>query len=240
MARAFDWKAKLAKLAPALEEVSCAGKTYWKTAKPIFPFVGNRLSFFTPDDRTIVFDTEGNLRRLIERGPDARPDYLWLEKWTQVDRGLLAVAINPRHPVIAEMAQPEDTDEQKEIHQLIGNISCSVMGVDLRDHLSYQAFAAFETEQAAERWTQKIKAHVLLGRLSMKFTRPNAKQPSSQDSPDFEAFEFQFEKDALDNAKVEREGGEFRFSTQIKVNLEPILEAFHSQLQKSLEAPKDK
>src|SRR5262249_26476695 len=91
------WKKQLQEVAPGLRGIKYRDHVYYKppqgpapqTFPTILPYMGKDMCYFLPDARTIVVDTEPNLRRLIKRGPVARPECVWAEGWQKVERGLL-------------------------------------------------------------------------------------------------------------------------------------------------------
>ncbi len=158
--RPFDWKGKLEKMCQGFQTISYAGTQYYKTAQPIFAFGNTRLCFFTPDDRTIVFDTQENVRRLLDRGPAARPNGLWTEPWHQVERDVLALALNHRHPDLIRSLQAEHLERDEEFLDLIRDSSRSVWGIDFRDHFQLRIFAQCDTEAKARSWAARAKTAI--------------------------------------------------------------------------------
>jgi beta-lactamase regulating signal transducer with metallopeptidase domain len=88
----FDWKGKLKEAVPGLEEAKHGGVAYWRFPKDAPGVFRRGVACLIPDDRTLVLDTEENLKKVIERG-DKAPDSLWLEGWKNVDRCLFALAL---------------------------------------------------------------------------------------------------------------------------------------------------
>ena len=95
----FDWKVpikmlvKPGKTPGELVEVRVEQQIYYRaTGSAIF---GPGVLFYFPDGRTVVCShDENNLRRRIQHGALERPEFLRGRDWPQVDRGLIAVAID--------------------------------------------------------------------------------------------------------------------------------------------------
>src|SRR5262249_10732251 len=67
--RPVDWKKHLLALALGIVERRREGKTYYCAPKGALPWFGPQLTFFVPDDRTVVFHEEpGALKALLSRG----------------------------------------------------------------------------------------------------------------------------------------------------------------------------
>ncbi len=227
----FDWKGKLEKMSQGFQTVPYAGTRYYKTARPIFPSVGNRLCFFTPDDHTIVFDTEETIQRLLDRGPAARPNGLWAEKWHQVERGILAVAINHRHPDLTHSLKAEHlAKDSKEFLDLIGDSTRSVWEIDFRDHFQLRIFADCTTESGARAWSRKVKTFINLAREAVS-------QSTAANSPGsaIEARWIAFIKDFYQQIQVDQEGAEVQIHSEVRVDFPALL---NSSLAEALSPPR--
>jgi len=92
MKEPFDWKGKLKDAVPGLEEARHAGVVYFKFPKEARGIFGHGVACLVPDGRTLVLDSEENLKQIIDRG-DKLPEGLWLEGWKRVDRCTFAMAL---------------------------------------------------------------------------------------------------------------------------------------------------
>ena len=74
--RPFDWLAFLRGWGLEFTEVREPGDVYQKITGPLKPMIGPNPCVYVPDDRTIVLDEEGPIRRLIRREqPGFRPTF---------------------------------------------------------------------------------------------------------------------------------------------------------------------
>lgn len=94
----FDWL-KLArewKLEPT--EARLGDKTYYKIQAKWVTILGPGTgAFFCPDDRTVVFDDEQIILKILGRDKTFSSPYIKDNGWEQVSRGLFAVALDNRN-----------------------------------------------------------------------------------------------------------------------------------------------
>src|SRR5262249_40921265 len=145
---AFDGKKYLQGLIADVQEVHYEGRVYYKTPKvsPAVAFLGVPLCAYMPDERTLVIDSEENLRRVIKDGPRPRPSWLTADHWQRVERGLLAVAINLKNPKIARYLETQK-EEAPIMAPLFDHVRQLVGGVDCRDDFVFRILASCETEE---------------------------------------------------------------------------------------------
>jgi hypothetical protein len=222
---AFNWKGLLQSNPPELAAISYRGKVYYKPVagalpgvahNPVVPYLGKDMCYFIADARTLIVDTEANLRRLIKRGPAGPPDWVWAEGWAKVDRGLLAVTLDCRR-LLSDDARAEGHKTPEQAIPL--NIEQAVWGIDGLDDFRMQGFARCATEQAAEAAFKK--ANGILGLTRLEFwLSPVRNHPST----DLETHEIRFASDLLKHAKLERRENQISFHTDAKVNSTDLLE----------------
>jgi beta-lactamase regulating signal transducer with metallopeptidase domain len=127
----FNWKGQMKELMPDVEEVRHAGGSYFRlSASKARPPLPGGMTYYVPDSRTIVFDTDTNLRRLIERKAAQAPHAAWADAWKQVEHDLVAMADDVRALDVAGALDPDDPDEARWA-ALLRN--CSWVTVGLRD-----------------------------------------------------------------------------------------------------------
>ncbi len=229
----FDWKGKLERLSEGFQTVPYAGTCYYKTIRPIFHFVGNRLCFFTPDDRTIVFDTEENIRRLLDRGPQARPAGLWMDKWHQVEGGVLALAVNHRHPDLVRSLQGGHLQDDELFLNLIRDANRSVWGVDFRQHFQFRIFVECTTEPKARSWKGQVNSLV-------EQTRDAALKGLPGDGPGrgLKGQWGAFVKAFYDRLRVERKGKEVQIGSEVQTDFPALLDRIIAEcLSEALKGP---
>jgi beta-lactamase regulating signal transducer with metallopeptidase domain len=164
----FDWKKQVDKILPGAVEVACEGKSYYQlTADPALtnllgiPSKDFRLYYCIPDGRTLVCDTDAMVRRILKREQLSRPLPIWSADWKHVERGLFAAAygardkkwLKDRKRIVRNANAPEEV--------LFENADSIVFGVDYGESFLFQAFVRCNSEEAAEKALEAIRA--LLG-----------------------------------------------------------------------------
>jgi hypothetical protein len=217
----FDWKGKIEKLGPGLQMVSSGGHTYYKARMPMSFFGGGPFCFFTPDDRTLVTDTEENLRRMFDRGPEARPACLWAEQWGQVEQRLMALSFEHRHPdVLRSLETSHEADDlvAKQVDELIKGSTRSVWGVDFRDRFKLRIIVECETADRAGAWEQLVKKAIDESRTAV-LTDTAGDGPAQGVKARWGAFA----KDFYDQLRVERNGKQVQIHSEVPVNFPALL-----------------
>src|SRR5262249_3339186 len=77
----FDWPTFLRGFRPDFTEVREGGRVYYKVTGRLKPLLGPNPCVYLPDDRTVVFDEEEPIRRLVRRETPAVPAYLAGPEW---------------------------------------------------------------------------------------------------------------------------------------------------------------
>ena len=86
----FDWLKMVQKFEPGLVEAEFGGVKYLSSAN-LRP--GLQLSFYMPDDRTVIAAPEARIRELIQSGGrEARP--AWADGWDKVAQGPVVAMVN--------------------------------------------------------------------------------------------------------------------------------------------------
>ena len=130
---------------PNLDEVRINKQAYYKGRLAGFDFC-----FYFPDARTVVCSSrEQQLRERIERGASEQPGFLRGDDWRQIDRGLMAIAIDNRQNRWKLDVSNEDP-EDLQIAPLLQNASRWVIGADASDVLKLHAVATCPGESQAE------------------------------------------------------------------------------------------
>jgi hypothetical protein len=90
----FDWVNLLRSYWPELIEAREGSRTYYKLKPGSAPSLSKAPAFLIPDDRTIIFDDEDVLLRVIRRDSPAPPDFARSADWKRVERDLFAVVFD--------------------------------------------------------------------------------------------------------------------------------------------------
>src|SRR5262249_34946273 len=152
----FDWKQLLRALIPEAVEVKLAGQVYYKIPvgkaeryELVVGLLGPDVCYYVPDGRTVVFNTEENVRRQLGRKPGDRPARPWAEEWKRIDRGLLAVILDNRNGSWSrELAARKEPGDAK---AYFDNVSWITYGINAADDFVFQGLARSETEKQARK-----------------------------------------------------------------------------------------
>jgi hypothetical protein len=217
----FDWKKHLQSLKVELKEVSIAVETvdgksmscvYYKTPKEVVTMFGRGICYFIPDGRTIIYDTEENLRRMLTRKPDALPAYYWSDAWKRIDRDWFALAYDGSHPQIRATKS-----DDPEVALLLQSPLQVVAGCDGFDDFHFHAFARYESEQLAEKMAKLIDGMCGFAGLHLRVQPVLGKVP-----PNAPPLAMQFVKDLLDNRRIHHQQKEVTFETQARIGFAEI------------------
>jgi beta-lactamase regulating signal transducer with metallopeptidase domain len=151
----FDWKPACKQFAKSfgrkdveLREVHFLGKTYYKTSE--HNALGHIGCLYLPDSRTVVYSShEERVRGFIERGASHRPDFLAGDDWRNVERGLVAVALDTRQAKWKLDAESDDPADLP-VAPLLQQASRWTFGVSHVDRLTFRAFGTCGSPQDAQ------------------------------------------------------------------------------------------
>jgi hypothetical protein len=126
MAKDFDWLGQLRDWCAEWQEHTHAGTKYYSGKMPsmIFGLVGARAWFYLPDARTLVVETEENVKALVAAGgKPARP--AWAADWAPVEGGVFGMVMT--HPwATAGKVMPAD-GEWDETERRVGRAVGAVL-----------------------------------------------------------------------------------------------------------------
>jgi beta-lactamase regulating signal transducer with metallopeptidase domain len=223
--RDYDWKKVLADLIPGTEAVQWEGKTYYRVPKNVGPVLmgilgSQRLYYFIPDSRTVVFDTEANIRRLLKNPGKPVPPPVWAKDWKQVERGLLAIARDMRDKRwLHDRKQPEEKMSAAEIAAVENSISL-VCGADYRDRVTFCTLARCATQADAAALARK-------GDEMLRELRQQAagnKDKATAKDPMMKAFRL---VDAfLSQSRISEQGVIVRWDCEVRMSLSELFAAW--------------
>jgi hypothetical protein len=218
----FDWKAQVKKLVPEVEEVAYAGKTYLKLPRsPVFFRIANAKTAFccyVPDSRTLVIDTEPNLRRLID-GKTAAHRHTWAEDWKRIERRVVAFAFDMQDKSwLADRRQPEEGLEEDEL-LILKNTNSAAFGIDF-----VEKFVIESIVRCAGADGGKQVARVVAG-LTAKGHEDVALELKEGKAEGFALTFLRFQSDLLRNAKAECDGAIIRWRTEARLDLAEVSRA---------------
>lgn len=234
MTAAYDWKKLLDALAPGSEEVPYAGKTYYKLPRSnemIRQIAGvTEPAYYIPDEHTIVFHDEADLRRLIGLQPGERADRPWADAWKRVERDMAAVVFDNRNgrwtKELAARSEPEPA-----LVPFYENARWIMFGIDGTDDFQFQAIAGCATERGGESIAKAAEAVLAKGReaLAAELKKDNGgkgQSPSGAERPDAaQRVACQFLIDLLANPSLQHDGKLVSVRCVTKKRFDEVIEA---------------
>ena len=152
MEKEFDWVKQLKEWGSEWKEHAHAGAKYY-SAKMTVPLLGPKESvmwFYLPDGRTMVLDSEENIKKLIDA--KVKPTApAWAGDWKAVEGGMVAVVLPDVKGKLAPKMPTEKTDDavkEAAIKSLIAiskKTARATIGVDLHDGCSIKLRLACAT-----------------------------------------------------------------------------------------------
>ena len=222
----FDWKPaikaffkKLEKSDLDLVEVRLGGHVYYKRLKSPYPRPFGPDAFYLPDRRTIVWDYEDNLRRMISQTTRTGPDFVKVDDWPKVGSGLIAAAMDTRDnrwKLDVETDEPEDLPF---VH-LLQQPTRWVLGIDGTDALVLQAIASCDSE--SKRNVVARNVDTLLGQGRIALGKRNTSDPKF-DPADFESGAMRLAAEFVRASVVGRDGLAVEIRATSTVNVDSLL-----------------
>jgi hypothetical protein len=221
-AKNYDWNKALKTLGPDAEEVKYAGTVYYrlpKSSASLIGMLGMRRCWHVRDARTVVFDDEEPMRRLLDRKPGEGPANAWAPGWKRIEGGLMAVALNTRDGDWAN-ALSEDGEGGPELTALRRNTSWLTFGINGEDDFVFQLQAQGKDKEGAAKAARALEA--LLDRARERMAKAKTKEPLT----DGEKLGQEFLEELLRRAKVTRDGDSVRLRCRAKVDFAGLVTAF--------------
>ena len=187
----FDWKTAMKAIFQrfyqtdlSLVEVRLDGHVYFKAAKSPFPRPFGPDSFYFPDARTMVWDYEDNLKRVIGQANRTGPRFVAGNDWRKVDGGLIALAVDTRDQHWKLDVSPHSPTDLP-IAPLLQIPSRWVMGIDGSDSLTFRAIATCSSDvRTAASLAQTAEA--LLDRARVASGQPKKKSAGKAEEVEIE------------------------------------------------------
>jgi hypothetical protein len=158
MAKDFDWEKQLREWGNDWKEHEHAGIRYYsaKMTVPILGFEDTTMWFYMPDARTVVLESEGNIKKLIDaKGKPAAPS--WAVDWKQIEGGMLAMVLPDPKGKLAKKLPTEKQDDKareamfKSIASICTKTNRAAIGIDLGEGCSVKLrFACATAADAAD------------------------------------------------------------------------------------------
>jgi beta-lactamase regulating signal transducer with metallopeptidase domain len=217
----FDWKSAIESLVPEIKEIQCGDQVYYEIPKFFIPFLTPPVHFYVPDDRTVVFDNETNLRGLIQKKSSTLPACVWTEGWKQVEHSMCAQAMDwgdkRLSEALKEDQEPKDT-EAAILRLFYQTPNQLVAGFDLQDDFRFRILAKYHAEKDAQAIATNAKALIAVGRAALKAPREKAATGA-------ELLLQQFGSQLLENMQVKQSGNKVSCVSDAKTKIAEFLDA---------------
>jgi hypothetical protein len=219
----FDWKKLLAGLIPGTEPLQCGDKTYYKipiSVSAALMLGPQEMFYFIPDSRTVVFDTEENIRRLLERPRESAPATIWAEDWKKVERGLLAVARDMRDKQWLHDRKQQDEKMSPTEVVLVEESDSLVCGADYSDSLTFRSIA--RCANAANAGALARKGNAMLRQLRQQAEANKDKAANKEGM----AKAFRFVDAFLSRSRIGEQGSTAQWSCEVQISLPDLIAAW--------------
>jgi hypothetical protein len=133
--RPFDWDRMLRKSLPHATPARHAGRSYLRIPThfhiplPFIGALGEPMAAYIPDDRTLVLGSEGEIHALLDRLAAGKPAPEPLPGWRDVDRDLIAFALDNRDVPLIAGRFPDGYPLGKELEALAGSLRTLAVGL---------------------------------------------------------------------------------------------------------------
>jgi hypothetical protein len=198
--RPFDWDGLFRKSFPSATAARHAGRSYLRVPTafqfplPYIGLIGEPMAAYTPDDRTLVIGAEGDIRALLDRLAAGKSAPEPLPGWAEVDRDLIAFALDNREVPLLSGRFPDGYPAGKELEALAGSLRTLAVGLSTGgDRTRVRLVATTKDDAHARTVADAIRSLVRLGAETVA----EVKEPDTLDT---------FAAALLKSAAVERDG----------------------------------
>jgi hypothetical protein len=234
--RPFDWKKHLDSLELDLVPIRVSGEalsgsavdgdaqlqgkisyTLYRPQKEKPSARGRGICYFIADDRTLITETEDNLRQMIKASPSTPPAFVWPEGWNRVNRGWFALAMDNRHQSVASIKNDDTADPIAKL--LVQSPSYFVVGCVGTNDFRFQAWAKCGTVDMAERIAKMVDGMLGTQSLTLRLAAQR------KDLPALQSKGIAFAKDFLKNRDIKQNEHEVSLQTHAPCPFGELLEA---------------
>jgi hypothetical protein len=202
-AKKFDWTRLLHDLVPDVVEVKHAGKVYFKIPKSkserdalVVQFLGDKICYHMPDARTVVFRSEKDMKRLLERKPGEAPTRDWGAAWKSVEREFAAVVLDNTRGQWSEQLHARSEPVEPVYHE---NCRWAVWAINGQDDFVCRA----EVECGNARAARELASAALTG---LTGAAKQLADPVQDPKDDAEKAGLKFFQDLFDAATLKTDG----------------------------------
>lgn len=201
---------------PNMIETQFEGRTYYLVTNcpKLGPTSG---AFYFPDARTVVFDAEPTVRRVIQQAAGTKPKFNPGDAWTKVERGVFALALD-NHAGELKLDKEMDDPADLPIALMVQLAQRWVVGVDNSDTMRLKAIATCGSSALGE--TVARHAGTFLAHIRAELDRAE-KEPRKNDSRD-DAEALKVARKLMSDLHVNHEGSLVDFQAETNISLGEI------------------
>jgi BlaR1 peptidase M56 len=184
MEKDFDWVKQLKEWGEDWKEHARAGTKYYsgKMSVPVLGFKDQTVWFYLPDARTVVLESEENIKKLIDaKGkPAATP---WADDWKTVQDGMVALVLTDVKGKIAPKMPTEKTENAveeaavKSLFAIFKKTNRASMGLDLHEGCSVKIRLTCATAADAADVDEGCQALTKLASTAIEGDTEDSKDP---------------------------------------------------------------
>ena len=214
----FDWATLLRSYWPELIEAREGRRTYYKLKPGSAPNLAKAPAFLIPDDRTIIFDDEDVILRLIRRDSPGKPDFARHADWKKVEHDLFAVIFDNNDGRLQRaVTKVKNVDEDDPIVESLKLTRQWIFALENSDDFLVRMFVACHDESAAATLAGRVR---IQRGSTIKQLETAASQPHKGDEVDRACL---FGGRAIRGLRVIAEGSSVRIEPGAGVKLADLL-----------------
>jgi beta-lactamase regulating signal transducer with metallopeptidase domain len=184
MAKDFDWVKQLRAWAAEWKEHSHGGEKYY-SAKVLIPALGpvdRTMWFYLPDARTVVVESEENVKKLIDAKAKPLPASAWAADWKAVEDGMFALALTDVNGKLAKKIAADEKSSDpvqqaalKAVSGICRKARRATVGIDLAGGCSVKVRLACATAADAADVDDGCQALVKLAEAAIEADKDEPK-----------------------------------------------------------------
>ncbi len=155
----FDWHKAIKLYAPTLTETKYKNKSYYELpASFMAGMMGPGHCCYIPDDRTIVFESEANVKKFIDTKPvDRLATAPWAADWKRMERGALAVIMDNHTSAWTKENAKRTVKTEDDDFPSIEDFQWFAQGIAVGKEIEIQAVAQMKATDAASKFAKECE-----------------------------------------------------------------------------------
>jgi len=145
---------------PELTEIRIGDQRYYKLkpSKKAEPLLGKEPCFLFPDDRTIVYYEEPDMRAILSNDPGNLPKLATLPEWETAAQAMACVALDNRDQRILEATRrTTEIDRDDLFHNVMSNSNFIFTSLSVADSRAFQCTAQCNSEEQARKLSDRFQ-----------------------------------------------------------------------------------